>query len=70
MMCNGRKRTIFVKGGLGRLQMISELDIGQCVNEDARPTKGWIGYPTLVRERETRIGYPTLVRERETKYYL
>ena len=32
--------TIFVSGGLGRLQMVSEEDIRWCVNEDARPQRG------------------------------
>ena len=35
-----RKRTIFVSGGLGLLQMVSEPDIWQCASEEARPRRG------------------------------
>ena len=31
------KRTIFVSGGLRRLQMVSELDTGRCASEDVVP---------------------------------
>ena len=34
------KRTISASGGFGLLQMILELDIGQCVNEDVGPPRG------------------------------
>ena len=30
MIYNGLKRIIFVSGGVGRLQMVFELDIGVC----------------------------------------
>ena len=36
MICNGTEWTIFAKGGLGTLQMVSESDTEQCANEDAR----------------------------------
>ena len=42
MICNGPKQTICASDGLGLLQMVSELDIGQCANEDAGPSRGWI----------------------------
>ena len=31
---NGPRRTIFISGGLGLLQMVLELDTGWCVSED------------------------------------
>ena len=36
---NGPKR-ISASGGLGLLQMVSELDIGRCANEDVGPPRG------------------------------
>ena len=39
---NGPKRRIFARGGLGLLQMVSELVTGQCASEDAGPQGGWI----------------------------
>ena len=35
------KRTISASGGRGPLQMILELDIERCVNEEAKPRRGW-----------------------------
>ena len=35
-ICNGAKRIMFASGGLGLLQMVSELDIGR------GPPRGWI----------------------------
>ena len=32
---NEPKQTIFASGGLGLLQMVLELDTGQCASEDA-----------------------------------
>ena len=41
---NEAKQTISTSGGgLGLLQMISEPNIGQYANEDARPHIGWRG---------------------------
>ena len=37
---NGSKRAISSSGGLGLLQMVSELDTESCANEDARPQGG------------------------------
>ena len=37
---NRPKRTISTSGGLGQLQMVSELDTGQCASEEARPLRG------------------------------
>ena len=37
---NGSKWMIFVSGGLGLVQMVSELDNGWCANEDAGPSRG------------------------------
>ena len=34
------RRTISASGGLGRLQMVSELDTGQCASEKAEPLRG------------------------------
>ena len=34
------KRTIFVSGGFKSLQIVSEPDIRQCVNEEAEPERG------------------------------
>ena len=34
---NGSKCTISASGELGLLQMVLELDIGRCANEDANP---------------------------------
>ena len=34
------KRTISASGGLGLLQMVSELDTERCVSKDARPPRG------------------------------
>ena len=34
------KRTIYVSGGLGLLQMVLELDIGRCASEDAGVPRG------------------------------
>ena len=31
------KRTVFASGGLGLLQMVSELDTGLCASEEAEP---------------------------------
>ena len=36
-MRNGLKRTIFASGGLGLLQMVSELGSERCDSEDAGP---------------------------------
>ena len=35
------QRTISACGGLERLLMVSELDIGRCANEEAEPQRGW-----------------------------
>ena len=35
------KKTIFVSGGLGLLQMVSESDIRRCVNEETESEGGW-----------------------------
>ena len=37
---NELKWTISASGGLGLLQMVSELDIRRCVNEDVGPMSG------------------------------
>ena len=37
--CND-PRIIFVSGGLEPLQMISELDTGQCASKEAKPRRG------------------------------
>ena len=42
MIRNGLKWTIFVSGGLGLLQMVSEPGSGQCASEDTGPQGGWI----------------------------
>ena len=34
------KKTISASGGPGPLQMVSELDIGRCVSEEAVPRRG------------------------------
>ena len=34
-------RTISVSNELGLLQMVSEPDIGRCVNEEVEPQRGW-----------------------------
>ena len=34
------RRTIYASGGLGLLQMVSELDIGRCASEEAEPRRG------------------------------
>ena len=36
-ICNESKRTIFASGGFRLLQMVLELDTGQCVSENVRP---------------------------------
>ena len=36
-ICNGPKQTISTSDGLELLQMVSKLDTGRCVNEDAGP---------------------------------
>ena len=41
-MHNGLKRTIFACSGLELLEMVLELEIGWCVNEDVGPSNGWI----------------------------
>ena len=35
------KRTISVSSGHGRIQMVSEPDIGQCASEEAESRRGW-----------------------------
>ena len=42
MIRNGPKRTISASGGLGRLQMVSELDTERCTSEDVGPPREWI----------------------------
>jgi len=37
---NLERRTIFVSGGLGLLQMVSEPETEQCTSEDAGPQRG------------------------------
>ena len=37
---NGPKQTVSVSGGLGLLQMVSELDTGRCASEGVGPLKG------------------------------
>ena len=39
---NRPKWTISASGELELLQMVSELDTGQCASEDAGPPRGWI----------------------------
>ena len=41
-ICSELKRKISASSGLGRLQMVSKPDIGQCANEDVGPQRGWI----------------------------
>ena len=36
------KRTISASGGLGWLQIVSELDTKRCASKDAGPEGGWI----------------------------
>ena len=42
------KMTIFTSSGIESLQMISELEIGQCASEKVDPRRGWTrgGVPT------------------------
>ena len=39
-ICNEPKRTISVGNGIGLLQMVLELDTGQCASEDVGPSRG------------------------------
>ena len=41
MIHNGPKRTIFVSGGLGLLQMVPEPDTGRCASKDDSPQREW-----------------------------
>ena len=40
MIHNGQKRTIYARGELGLLQMVSKLGIEQIASEDTEPRKG------------------------------
>ena len=54
MIYNGPKRTIFASGGLGLLQMISELDTRRCASKDTELPRG-VDYEILHRlERGTK----------------
>ena len=58
---NGSKRTIFVNGGFGLLQMVSEPDTGRCASENAGPSRGvdcgipigWRGQQTIYKGVKT-----------------
>ena len=57
MIRNGPKRTISTSGGLGLLQMISELAIEWCASEDTRTQEGWIVRSHIGWRGERNISY-------------
>ena len=50
-ICNEQKRTISASDGFGLLQMVPELDNGQCASEDVGPQGDGLWEPISVGER-------------------
>ena len=65
MIHNRPKRTVFVSGGLGLLQMVLEPDTGLCASEDNGPQEGWIVRSHIDWRGERNISYKSV----ETSLY-